>query len=223
MSTNIQATVLTNASFSAYENSNSGAVSGVAASDDGTKMYASIQAGTGYGVMKSVDQGATWTVVNSGNFSSIACSRDGTIVYAVSLGDNIYKSIDSGATWNAILDPNQTYDNGAYYLPGGAANPENSLAGYKLTNAFQIACDGTGTKLIMTTNGAASIYTSLDGGNSSTWIFSYAIPNYVTPYGPVPVTSNVDATVLYFSATQTDTLLYKSINGGTVWTAITSQ
>jgi len=223
MSTNIQATVLTNASFSAYENSNSGAVSGVAASDDGTKMYVSIQAGTGYGVMKSVDQGATWTVVNSGNFSSIACSRDGTIVYAVSLGDNIYKSIDSGATWNAILDPNQTYDNGAYYFPGGAANPENSLPGYKLTNAFQIACDGTGTKLIMTTNGAASIYTSLDGGNSSTWIFSYAIPNYVTPQGPVPVTSNIDASVLYFSATQTDTLLYKSINGGTVWTAITSQ
>ena len=97
------------------------------------------------------------------------------------------------------------------------------MEGYKLTNAFQIACDGTGTKLIMTTNGAASIYTSLDGGNSATWIFSYAIPDYVTPHGQVPVASNVDATVLYFSATQTDTKLYKSTNGGTTFSAITSQ
>ena len=164
--------------FSTYDGSNYQAMRGIASSSDGKIIYVSIDNGTDIGVVKSIDSGANWSIVYpyTRGFTSIACSSDGTIVYVVSLGEALYKSTDSGDNWNIVTFlPNNT-------LPGGSANPESpdggAFPGYDLTNIYQIACDSTGTKLIMTTNAAASIYQSTNGG--SNWEFLYAIPGYST-------------------------------------------
>jgi len=148
--------------FSTYDGGNYQAMRGIASSSDGTIIYVSMYSVTNVGVLKSTDSGATWNIVDptTRGFASIACSSDGTIVYAADLGNGLYKSTNSGTTWNKVTFlPDNT-------LPGGAANPESPAGGvfpgYNLDNNYQIACDSTGSKLIMTTNAAAAIYTLED-------------------------------------------------------------
>jgi hypothetical protein len=193
---------------------------GVASSSNGAIIYVSMNGVTNIGVVKSINSGATWNIVYpiTTSFTSMACSSDGTIVYAAWLGDGIYKSIDSGTTWNKIVFlPNNT-------LPGGAANPESPAGGvfpgYTLDNAYQIACDSTGTKLIMTTNAAASIYRSTDGG--STWSFLYVIPGYSTnPNTPTTISSSANGTILYAALNNTSAKnIIVSNNTGSTWASI---
>ena len=202
------------ANFSGFDGGQYTNISGIASSANGTIVYVSIN---GIGIIKSANSGSTWNTVFSDSNSSVACSSDGTIAYAVNLGTGLYKSTDSGATWNSVTFlPNNT-------LPGGAANPESpaggQFPGYELTNIYQIACDSTGSKLIMTTNAAASIYQSIDGG--STWSFLYAQPGYSTnPNSPTMVASNSDGTVLY-AALNTNTIqknIIVSTDSGVTWT-----
>jgi hypothetical protein len=205
--------------FSSYNGGNYQAMEGIASSSDGTIIYVSILGVPDIGVMKSTNSGATWNNVypNYAGFRSIACSSNGNIVYAANLGDGLYKSTDAGSNWSRItFSPN---DN----LPGGTANPEvsdSSFGGYQLTNIFIVACDSTGDNLIMTTNAAASIYRSTDGGSS--WSFVYAIPGYsTTPTGPTYVTSNADGTILYASLNNTTAkTIIVSRNSGVTWTTM---
>ena len=204
--------------FSTYDGGNYQAMRGIASSFDGSIIYVSMNGVTGIGVMKSSDHGNTWEVVyNPGKgFTSIACSSDGNIVYAANLGDGLYKSTNAGTSWNRISWSDNT-------LPGGSQNPENTdthFGGYKLNNIYQIACDSTGTKLIMTTNAAASIYRSTNSG--VTWSFVYAIPGYSTnPISPTTIASNADGTILYSALNNTTNKnIIVSKDSGLTWTSI---
>jgi len=206
--------------FSAYCGGEYQNMTGVASSANGTILYVCMKSVTDIGVLRSTDSGSTWSIVytTSGFYRSICCSSDGSIVYLSYLGEGLWKSTDTGVTWNKVTFlPNTT-------LPGGAANPESpaggQFPGYDLANIDQVACDATGTKLIMTTNAAASLYRSVDGGQ--TWSFLYATPGYVTnPIGPMNVASNANGTILYAALNNnTNKIIVVSKNSGTTWASI---
>lgn len=206
-------TPISAADFSGFDGGNYTAISGIASSANGAIVYVSIN---GIGVVQSINSGSTWNTVFSNSITSVACSSDGVIAYAVNLGNGLYKSTDSGATWNQVtFTPNNT-------LPGSSANPESpaggQFPGYDLNNMYQIACDSTGSKLVMTTNAAASIYQSIDGG--PTWSFLYTQPGYNTnPTAPTMVASNSDGSVLY-AALNTNTIqknIIVSTDSGVTW------
>ena len=214
-------TSINGSDFSTYLNgANYQSMMGIASSSNGSIIYICLNGATGAAVMKSTDYGYTWTNVypSQMGFYSIACSSNGNIVYAANLGDGLYTSTDAGANWNKInFSPNDT-------LPGGAANPESpaggSFPGYALSNIDQIACDSTGTKLIMTTNAAASIYRSVDNG--VTWSFLIETPGWVAnPHGPTTLASNSDGTILYAALNNTASKnIIVSKDSGATWTSI---
>jgi hypothetical protein len=193
---------------------------GIASSSNGAVIYVSIIQSDVAGVVKSTDNGATWNVTSltfNRSYTSIACSSDGNIVYAVDLGNGLYKSTDAGTTWNQVtFSPDNL-------LPGELENPENSnssFPNYRLSNMYQIACDSTGNKLIMTTNAAASVYQSIDRG--LTWSFIYAIPGYISnPLQPTTIASNQDGTILYVASNNTDNpVIIVSKDSGVTWSPI---
>jgi hypothetical protein len=212
-------TVIRTTDVSGYNGGNYQAMQGIASSANGAIIYVSMSGVSGVGVIKSINNGITWNVVNTtGSFTSICCSSGGTIVYAAALGTGLYTSTDSGATWNQVTFATNT-------LPGGSANPESpaggQFPGYELTNLYQIACDSTGTKLLMTTNAAASLYWSVDSG--VTWSFLYVPAGYNTnPNGPTTVACNADGTTLY-AALNTNTIskiIIVSKDAGVTWAPI---
>jgi len=211
-------TPISGADFSTYDKGEYQKMKGIASSANGAIIYVSIIGSDVAGVVKSTNNGATWNVTSlsvNGSYTSIACSSNGNIVYAANLGNGLYKSTDAGANWNQVtFSPNNA-------LPGGPANPEvSNFPGYELSNIYQIACDSTGNKLIMTTNAAASIYQSIDGG--STWSFIYAIPGYsATPNQPTTIASNQDGTILYVALNNTaNKNIIVSKDSGVTWTTI---
>ena len=210
-------TPISGSDFSTFDGGQYTSMVGSASSFNGEIFYVCIN---NTGVVQSTDNGASWnTVYNNPGLTSIACSSDGSIVYAVLLGVGLFKSIDTGVSWNQVTFlPDNT-------LPGGSANPESptggEFPGYTLDNIYQIASDSTGDKLIMTTNAAASIYQSTDGGLS--WSFLYAPPGYSTnPNAPTYVTSNADGSILY-AALNTNTIsktIIVSKDSGVTWSSI---
>lgn len=218
-------TLINSADMSGYDAGNFQAIRGLAASSNGSIIYAIVANTADVGILKSVNGGVTYNTSNpSGSagtswfFTSIACSSDGTIVYACYLGQGLYKSVDSGATWNYVYQLGQA-------LPGGAANPENSIFGYDAGNVDQVACDATGTILIMTTNACATIYLSNDGGVS--WTDVYVVPNYSpTPNTANPLAMNATGSVMYAAFNNSmDSNNYKiltSVDMGVTWNVISA-
>jgi hypothetical protein len=212
-------TELSAINFSNYLNGESYTkMKGIASSSSGQIIYVCIENVLSIGVVKSIDYGSNWIIVNTfGGFTSIACSSDGQIVYLVYLGQGLYKSIDAGNTWNLVTG------NSDNTLPGGSNNPEitdtTRFNGYQLKNIYKIACDSTGTKLIMTTNAAAAIYQSLDGG--STWSFIYGVTGYSGNDSPTYITSNADGSILYAALNNTNTKnIIVSKDSGLTWTSM---
>jgi hypothetical protein len=71
----------------------------------------------------------------------------------------------------------------------------------------------------MTTNYAAVIYRSTDGG--STWTDVYTIPDYPqNPYSPTVLSSNIDGSIIYAAFNNTDQKIYKSLDNGATWNVI---
>jgi hypothetical protein len=197
---------------------------GITSSENGQIIYVCMYDVLNIGVVKSINNGTTWTIVNSSSgFTSIACSSDGQIVYLVRLGQGLYKSTDAGNTWNSVIFLNSVTGNPDNTFPGGSTNPEISdtvnFGGYNLTNIYQIACDSTGDKLIMTTNAAAAIYQSLDGG--STWSFIYGVSGYIVNNSTTYITCNTDGSILYAALNNTPELnIIVSKDFGLSWTSM---
>jgi hypothetical protein len=160
-------------------------------------------AGFGSGLYRSTDSGGTWTKVLSGTgvedviFDPISPS----IVYAAVRDGGVYKSTDSGASWTAL-------SNG---IPTGlsawrvrlAMSPSNRNVLYALVNR--------------SFNGNTGLYRTLDGGASWTLRNNSACDgqcDYNLSLAVSPVSTD---TVLVGTI-----LLFRSTNGGTTLSAITS-
>jgi len=206
-------TLITDSDISAYDNGNFTAIRGMAASNDGGKLYVAIN---GNGLLKSTNGGTVWNFITNTNGTSVACSANGTIVYLAHLGVGLYKSTNSGSTWSYVFGgPGNQQP-----LPGGATNPEVN-AGYTSDNVYQVTCDATGNILMMTTNFAAVFYRSSDGG--VTWSDMYTTPNYISnPQTPLLVSSNANGSIYYAAFNNTDQQIYKSYDSGSSWAVIST-
>jgi hypothetical protein len=205
-------TLLYTADFTTFDGGDFTRIRGFASSRYGSIMYVCIVGGK---ILKSTDLGASWTDTGlaNGGYTSIACSSDGTIVYVADLGQGLYKSTNSGSTWS--------------YITRGAALPSDTNGnnverdhGYTTYNVYQIACDATGSKVIMTTNYCAYIYKSIDGG--VTWTNLYTISVTTTSSSPVLLASNIDGTILYAAFNNTDAKIYKSLDSGATWNILST-
>jgi len=207
-------TLIQIADFSGNDGGDFTKVRGFASNATGTIFYTAVN--NSVGIFKSTNSGASWTGVLNTPCSSVACSSDGVIVYAAYLGQGLWKSTDSGASWSYIVQVGQALPNNP--LPGYPTNPEIGV-GYNFGNVYQVACDSTGNNLLMTTNYAAVIYRSTDGG--ATWANVYVIPSYsITPNSPTLVASNSNGSILYSAFNNTDQNIYTSTNNGTSWTLL---
>jgi hypothetical protein len=174
----------------------SGNYSDVAASVDGTRMYA---VGNGItGVQASSDSGQTWSQAGllSPSCQSVACSANGRIVYAVTITGVIWMSTNSGALWSSVTGSATTISctaDGSQYFPN-------------------TACSGNGTYRAQFTSSSISV--STNAGAS----FSVSIPPPSANLSCVAVSS--DCTRLVTGVN--NGLLYASANLGATWTPITT-
>ncbi|MGB7769309.1 MAG: sialidase family protein [Verrucomicrobiia bacterium] len=193
--------------FASYSNSSpvtlptsatSGNYQDVAASADGTRMYA---VGGGFsGVQVSSDAGHTWNNATA-SFSlsclSVACSANGRIVYAVTTADAVYKSTDSGATWTQII-------------PSGVTAISCTADGSQYF--ANVDCSGNGTYRAEFTT--SSILVSTNSGGS----YSVNVPVPSANLSCLAVSGDCTRLV----AGVTNGLLYASANLGATWTSITT-
>jgi hypothetical protein len=170
---------------------------GVAASVDGTRLYA---VGNFNGVLVSSDSGRTWNQV-TGSFSlicqSVACSANGRIVYAVTTAGAIWMSSNGGATWAAVA--------GSATTIACTADGSQSFTG-------GIACSGNGTCRGKLAGGVITISTNA----GSTFNVTVTAP----AAGVTCLGVSSDCTRLV--AGVNGGLLYGSANVGATWTAITA-
>ena len=159
--------------------------------------------GYGSGLYRSTDSGSTWTKVLNGTtvddviFDPVSAN----IVYAAVTDGGIYKSTDSGASWTPL-------GNG---IPTGlsawrvrlAMAPSNRNVLYALVNR--------------SFNGNTGLYRSLDGGASWTLRHNNACDGQCW-YNLTLAVSPVSTDTVLVGAI----LLYRSTNGGTTLSAITS-
>lgn len=193
--------------FASYRNSVlsalpiSGDYRGIAASADGTQMYAGLNSGTG--VYASTDSGQHWSPAGnlSGYYFSIACSANGQIVYALpSTGGTIQKSTNNGAIWFAS----------SYSATAGNFISCSADGSKVFTSDY--ACSGDGTYLARLSGGAISI--STNGGSS----FSLNVTGPTT--GLTCLGASSDCTKLVTG--KNSGLLYASANQGATWTVLTT-
>ena len=171
---------------------------GVAASVDGTRVYA---VGNFNGVLASSDSGRTYGLVGniSGFYQSVACSADGTVVYvAPNPSGSIQKSINSGASWSASGASGATV---ACTADGSILFPGNN-----------IACSGKGTYLGKVSGGVITI--STNGGST----FNVTVTAPAAGVTCLGVSSDCTRLVAGVSSG----LLYASSNLGATWTPITT-
>lgn len=143
------------------------------------------------GVWKSIDGGATWTVLtdNLSNIDVYALAidpMDSTIYYWGSTGGTILKSEDSGSTWTMHAN-----------VPGGTVN--------------KILIDPTNSMKIYASAQGSGLYKSIDGGMSWNSIFFVATGSgYDFEFKPG------DSDVIYASGND----YYKSTDGGATFLKI---
>ncbi|HUA37592.1 MAG TPA: hypothetical protein VMA35_04235 [Candidatus Sulfopaludibacter sp.] len=188
--------------FASYGNSSpvglptSGNYQDVAASLDGTRMYA---VGNGFsGVQVSADSGHTWNQAGllSSICQSVACSANGQIVYAVTTTSTIFKSTNAGAAWSSISGSAATISctaDGSQFFPN-------------------VACSGNGTFQAKFTSSNISV--STNGGASFSVVVS-------PPPGTLACLA-VSGDCTHLVAGVSNGQLYGSANLGGTWTPITN-
>jgi hypothetical protein len=169
----------------------------VAASVDGTWVYA---VGNVLGIYASSDSGKTYnqlSALSSGYWQSIACSANGKIVFvAPSPSGVIQESTNYGSTWFSTGNSGAT-----------ATCTANGSPIYTANNV----CSGNGTYLGRLTGGVINI--SSNGG--SNWS---GVPSPLANVSCLGVSSDCTRIV----AGVTNGLLYASANSGATWTSITT-
>ncbi len=188
--------------FASYSNSypvglpTSGNYQDVAASGNGTRMYA---VGNGFsGVQFSADSGHTWS--QAGTLSpfcqAVACSANGQIVYAVTTTGAIWMSTNGGATWSSV---------------SGSATTIACTADGSKTFTGNIACSGNGTYLAKFTSSSISVSTNAGAGY-------FSIPVPAGTLTCLAVSGDCNRLVTGVS----NGLLYGSANLGATWMSITT-
>ncbi|WP_409562649.1 LamG-like jellyroll fold domain-containing protein [Hyphomicrobium sp. MC8b] len=193
--------------------------SGLASSDDGTKLVASVNNGFIY---TSSDSGATWTQrASSRAWVDVASSADGTKLVAVVANGRPYVSTDSGETWAQQDSGNRNwtavassadglklvgtvYNGRVFTSENGGAWTQRDSANRLWTD---VASSADGTKLIGATDGGA-VYISTNSG------VAWSIRAGTEAYG---VASSADGSTL--AATNVGNRILMSRDSGTSWTA----
>jgi len=153
----------------------------LAASADGSIVYATAGFWSNDVIYKSTDYGATFSPLTSGSYKwrDITTSADGTIVVAVVLDGAIYYSGDSGATWNLSDSGNKSwravtsssdghYVAAAVSLGGAIYTSSDYGATWTITSSGNkdwraIASSADGSKLVAV-EFSGLIYSSTDSG-----------------------------------------------------------
>jgi photosystem II stability/assembly factor-like uncharacterized protein len=159
-----------------------------------------IYAGTGIGIMKTADWGASWTAANVGmpagyipTSFAVDPNRPGT-VYAHRCCSGLFRTIDGGASWSAMSLPDGTdFDSQA------AFDPQNSGTIYAGGGFLHAPGFGGGYIFKSTDGGASWTHNSSTLGNTITAVT-------VDPHDP----NTVYAGAFYRA--------FKSTDGGTTWT-----
>lgn len=167
-----------------------------------------LYAGTDFGLFKSTDSGANWSVSqNQGARAIVIDPSNSSIVYAVT-SFQILKSTDAGATWTRS-DTGISIAN-AMSLAINPANPSILYAG---TNFVSNGCD---------TQYIGAVFKSTDAGTSWTRA-SAGLPNHsvrslaVDPTNPLVVYAGTSGLINHCGNTSGGGL-FKSKDGGANWT-----
>jgi hypothetical protein len=200
----------------------------VAASADGSVIWAAEESGYVY---YSADAGATFTVkTNSGNraWRSICCSSDGTIVYAAATGGQVYKSINTGSSWSVPTGcPNASWNSVACADDGIKFVATNSfgyiwisddgamMTEYSTMTKGNYTADisGDGTIIYAAKNGGGIVVGKYNGS----WTFVKKVREWSKVWGGSSMGTNSK-----MFAIEATGYLWESNDGGITWTAQTT-
>ena len=215
-------TQIVSSDFSTYDNNTFSKISGIASNSSGDIIYTSVNTSNAAIVKGTFDSlSGTITSQSLGSelpVTSVSCSYNGQIVYVVIEGNALFTSTNGLADIGPIKPPFQSGN--ALPNPTTGTNPD---AG-NMDSICQVACDLTGTKLIMTIRYGAVIYRSEDSG--LTWTFLKQIDNFNTDNSPAKrptyIASNSDGTILYAATNEQSatTRIIRSTDSGANWSYI---
>lgn len=155
--------------------------------------------GSGYGIRKTTDGGATWTTIGASQFSGTAVKdiaidpdNPSTLIVASSYSSNtkqLYRSTNGGTTWTAV-GPNQRWAGLSWGALSGGVRPLYAISDF------------------------GSLQLSLDRGLTWSAIATPLALSYVDV-----AASRVDTNVVYFINSNSSEI-YKSTNRGASWTSL---
>jgi photosystem II stability/assembly factor-like uncharacterized protein len=197
------------------------------AGSDPQKVFAS----SVYGLYKSSDRGATWSVVNGFGSFKVAVSPNGNVVYSISTGGPI-RSIDGGVTFGSagsgfpfgnsvsalVVDP-QNSDTvyasflstaGVYKSTDGGAHWSAANSGLTASAYYSLAIDPSNSSTLYVGPGPGRIFKTTDGGTSWNELTNFLGTSF---YRSISISPTSPSTVI----AATDSGVYKSTNSGGAW------
>lgn len=153
------------------------------------------------GMLKSTDRGDNWTPLNLGNNNTagmvMAFAPSNPAIAYIACTNKICKSVDGGSSWS------------------------NAGTGLPASNAQAIAVDPTNPSIVYVGTYGGGVFKTIDGGASWSAINSginSTYGNYVLTLAIDPLTPATLYAGVGYAAT--GGAIFKSVNGGSTWTAI---